>query len=42
VGYEAGGPKAGPLTVALVKSRSAEAEALRDDVEDLVRENGGV
>jgi hypothetical protein len=42
VGYEAGGPKAGPLTVALVKSRSAEAEALRGDVEDLVRDNGGV
>lgn len=43
VGLEAGGPKAGPLTVAIVTSAVAEAddESL-DDVRKLVRENGGV
>jgi hypothetical protein len=43
VGLEAGGPKAGPLTVAIVTSAIAEAddESL-DDVRKLVRENGGV
>lgn len=43
VGLEAGGPKTGPLTVAIVTSAIAEAddESL-DDVRKLVRENGGV
>jgi hypothetical protein len=42
VGYEAGGPKAGPLTVALVRSRKGDADELRKDVDRLVRRNGGV
>ncbi|MDP1619049.1 hypothetical protein [Phenylobacterium sp.] len=43
VGLEAGGPKTGPLTVAIVTSATAEAddESLKD-VQKLVRENGGV
>jgi hypothetical protein len=44
VGYEAGGPKAGPLTVAVVKAKDAERRdsELYDDVQRLVRRNGGV
>jgi hypothetical protein len=44
VGYEAGGPKAGPITVALVKSRSKGPGGgdIYPDVKKLVRENGGV
>lgn len=44
VGYEAGGPKAGPLTVAVVKSKDGDAEGdeLYPDVKKLVRLNGGV
>lgn len=44
VGYEAGGPKRGPITVAVVKARSenADGEELIPDVQKLVRRNGGV
>lgn len=43
VGYEAGGPKAGPLAVAIMKGRGDHEEGrLHNDVEDLVRRNGGV
>lgn len=44
VGYEAGGPKAGPITVAVVRSKD-EDDASGDiypDVKKLVRKNGGV
>jgi hypothetical protein len=41
VGYEAGGPRRGPITVAVVKSR-VDLEDVRDDVTRLVRRNGGV
>lgn len=44
VGYEAGGPKAGPITVAIVKSKldSDTGEEMYPDVKKLVRKNGGV
>lgn len=44
VGYEAGGPKRGPITVAVVKSKAGDAEddELYPDVKKLVRKNGGV
>ena len=44
VGYEAGGPKAGPITVAVVKSRSngGDGGEIYPDVKKLVRKNGGV
>lgn len=44
VGYEAGGPKTGPITVAVVRSKSEgpSGEELQDDVQKLVRKNGGV
>jgi hypothetical protein len=42
VGYEAAGPKAGPLTVAVVKSREGHHDSLIDDVKKLVRRNAGV
>lgn len=44
VGYEAGGPKRGPLTVAVVKSKSEgpDGHELYPDVKKLVRRNGGV
>ena len=44
VGYEAGGPKTGPITVAVVKSKAGDAEDndLYPDVKKLVRKNGGV
>jgi len=42
VGYEAAGPKAGPITVAVVKSRSGEHDHVLNDVKRLVRKNGGV
>lgn len=44
VGYEAGGPKAGPLAVAMVRAREADRHDgdLYDDVKRLVRRNGGV
>lgn len=44
VGYEAGGPKRGPITVAVVKSKSGDPDdgSLYSDVKKLVRRNGGV
>ena len=44
VGYEAGGPKAGPIAVAIVKSKSdgPNGGELYPDVKKLVRKNGGV
>lgn len=44
VGYEAGGPKRGPITVAVVKARSdgPDGEEIYPDVKKLVRKNGGV
>ena len=44
VGYEAGGPKRGPITVAIVKSKSEGPDGgdLYPDVKKLVRKNGGV
>lgn len=44
VGYEAGGPKAGPITVATVKSKTKGPDGgdLYPDVKRLVRRNGGV
>jgi len=43
VGYEASGPKQGPLTVAIVKSRDeiSHGSRLQHDLERLVRRNGG-
>lgn len=43
VGYEAGGPKTGPLTVARVRTTGPESgDDIKHDVEELVRRNGGV
>lgn len=43
VGLEAGGPKAGPLTVAKVRSKAdTQSGEMYDDVQELVRRNGGV
>lgn len=44
VGYEAGGPKRGPITVAIVKSKNEDIEDsdLHGAVKKLVRLNGGV
>lgn len=44
VGYEAGGPKRGPITVAVVRSKTDEHDdgGLHNDVKKLVRRNGGV
>ncbi|ACG77792.1 conserved hypothetical protein [Phenylobacterium zucineum HLK1] len=44
VGYEAGGPKTGPLTVAIVHSKSAldDDDNVYRDIKKLVRKNGGV
>jgi hypothetical protein len=43
VGLEAGGPKTGPLTVAIVSAaHDGEDADILDDIQDLVRENGGV
>ena len=44
VGYEAGGPKRGPITVATVRSRNdgPDGEEIYPDVKKLVRRNGGV
>lgn len=42
LGYEAAGPKAGPITVAIVKSTSeSQHNDMYDDVKKLVRRNGG-
>jgi len=44
VGYEAGGPKRGPIAVAVVKSKSEQHDAddIASDIRRLVRKNGGV
>ena len=42
VGYEAGGPKAGPVTVAVVKSHNGNHHDVFDDVKRLVRRNADV
>lgn len=42
VGYEAGGPKTGPITVAVVKSKTGEHHDVFGDVKRLVRRNAGV
>jgi hypothetical protein len=44
VAYEAGGPKTGPITVAVVKSKNADADGgkIQSDITKLVRLNGGV
>jgi hypothetical protein len=43
VGYEAGGPKTGPITVAVVRSKAdVHGDEIYSDVKKLVRENGGV
>ena len=41
VGYEAGGPKVGPITVAVVKSKNGDRHDIFDDVKRLVRRNSG-
>lgn len=42
VGYEAGGPKSGPVTVAVVKVKARDHHDVFDHVKRLVRKNGGV
>lgn len=43
IGYEAGGPKQGPLTVGIFKSRGdSEHHRIDEDLKKLVRRNGGV
>ena len=44
IGYEAGGPKAGPLTIAKVRSKvdTESGDNINQDVRELVRRNGGV
>lgn len=44
VGYEAGGPKTGPLTIAKVRSKAGaeSGDNINQDVRELVRRNGGV
>lgn len=44
VGYEAGGPRNGPLTVAKVRSKidTESGDKIYHDVQELVRRNGGV
>jgi hypothetical protein len=42
VGYEAAGPKTGPITVAVVKARTGDHHDVFDDVKRLVRRNAGV
>jgi hypothetical protein len=42
VGYAAAGPKAGPITVAVVRSKNGEHDHLMNDVNRLVRRNAGV
>ena len=42
VGYEAAGPKAGPITVAVFKAREGRHRDVSEDVKRLVRRNGGV
>jgi hypothetical protein len=42
VGYEAAGPKTGPITIGVLKAKSGDGENLHEDVQNLVRRNGGV
>jgi hypothetical protein len=42
VGYEAAGPKAGPIAVAVFKVHDGHRRNVSEDVKRLVRENGGV
>jgi hypothetical protein len=42
VGYEAAGPKAGPITVAVFKAHEGGHHDVSDDIKRLVRRNGGV
>jgi hypothetical protein len=44
VGYEAAGPKAGPLAVAVVRAKTVEEDehGIHRDVKRLVRRNSGV
>ncbi|HEY8004344.1 MAG TPA: hypothetical protein VIE16_08955 [Phenylobacterium sp.] len=42
VGYEAAGPKTGPITVAVVKAKSGDHHDVFADVKRLVRKNAGV
>lgn len=44
IGYEAGGPKTGPLTVARIRSKAGtkSGDNINQDVRELVRRNGGV
>ncbi len=42
VGYEAAGPKTGPITVAVVKARTGDHHDVFNDVKRLVRKNAGV
>jgi hypothetical protein len=44
VGYEAGGPKTGPLTIAKIRSKidTESGDRIHHDVQELVRRNGGV
>lgn len=44
VGYEAGGPKSGPLTIAKIRSKidTESGDRINHDVRELVRRNGGV
>jgi hypothetical protein len=41
VGYEAGGPRTGPLTVAILKMKSQD-QIIHRDIRRLVRRNGGI
>ena len=41
IGYEARGPSAGPIAVVTVKSKSDDADDLRDDARDLLKRNVG-
>lgn len=41
VGYEASGPRTGPLAVAVIKAKAGDHDTIHGDVERLVRRNGG-
>jgi hypothetical protein len=41
IGYEARGPQSGPLAVVTIKSKSDDADDLRDDARELLRVNVG-
>lgn len=42
LGYVAGGPKVGPLTVAILKMKTHNGRVIHHDVSRLVRRNGGI